>query len=117
MRTPILTVLLLVVAVAGPARAQDTLDPRRIFGSEICDVDGLTPPQCDCAWKFLEGRLKERELRVAMLLTAATSESSADLARKADQALDASNVSDRRRDELQSEISALTVEAEDACVR
>lgn len=117
MRTPILPVLVLAVAVAGPARAQDTLDPRRIFGSEICEVDGLTPAQCDCAWKFLQGRLKERELRVAMLLTAASSESSADLARKADQALDASNVSDRRRDELQSEISALTVEAEDACVQ
>lgn len=114
MRT--MTALLLGLAIATPAAAQqaDPLDPRRIFDSEICTIDGLTPAQCDCAWQFIQAKLKPRDLRIAMLLTAAGSES-VDLAKKADKALDGSSVSDRRRDELQSEISGLTVEAEDRC--
>ena len=51
-----------------------------------------------------------------MLLTASGSED-AETARKADQALDKSNASDKRRDELSSETSALVIEAEDACVK
>ena len=118
MRTSFIPVLLYVAAAAAPATAQqggaDPLDPRRIFDGEICQVDGLTAAECDCAWQFVQGKLNARDLRTAMLLTAAGSESS-DLAKKADKALDGSSVSDRRRDELQSEISALTVEAEDRC--
>lgn len=110
--------LLLALALGTPAVAQDggatDLDPRQLFDTEICQVDGLTPAQCECAWQFVQKKLSPRELRVAMLLTASGSEN-ADLARKADKALAGSTVPDRRKDELQSEISALTVEAEDAC--
>jgi hypothetical protein len=115
-----ITILLLAVAAGLPAAAQepsgDALAPRRIFAAEICQVDGLTPAQCDCAWQFLEGKLKPPDLRVAMLLTAANSDNS-QLARRATEALAGSQLGERQRDDLQSATSALTVEAEDRCSR
>ena len=51
-----------------------------------------------------------------MLLTASSSEDP-ETAKKADQALDKNNASDKRRDALASETSALVIEAEDACVK
>jgi hypothetical protein len=49
-----------------------------------------------------------------MLLTASGSED-AETARKADQALDKSNASDKRRDELSSETSALASKPRTLC--
>jgi hypothetical protein len=111
---PVLTLL----AVALPAGAQDAagdpLAPRRIFDAEICEVDGLTPAQCDCAWQLVQARLKPPDLRLAMLLTATASENG-QLARRATDALAAARLPQRRRDDLQASVSALTVEAEDRC--
>lgn len=115
-----ITVLMLTLAAGLPAAAQDAsgdaLAPRRIFETEICQVDGLTAAQCECAWQFLQGKLKAADLRVAMLLTAANSETS-QLARRANEALADSKLGDRQRDDLQASTSALTVEAEDRCSR
>jgi hypothetical protein len=89
---------------------------RATFDAEICKVDGLTAAQCDCAWKFMSEKLSASDLKLAMLLIASSSED-AETAKKADQALDKSNASDKRRDALASETSALVIEAEDACVK
>jgi len=103
-----------LVAAQEPA-ADDAAGPRGTFNTEICTVDGLTPAQCDCAWAFVSKKLSPGDLKLAMLLIASSSED-ADVARKADQALDKSNASDKRRDALASETSALVIEAEDACL-
>ena len=111
---------LALTLIAGIAAAQEPAAeggaPRATFDAEICKVDGLTAAQCDCAWTFLSGKLSASDLKLAMLLTASGSED-AETARKADQALDKSNASDKRRDSLSSETSALVIEAEDACVK
>lgn len=111
---------LALTLIAGIAAAQEPAAeggaPRATFDVEICKVDGLTAAQCDCAWNFLSGKLSASDLKLAMLLTASGSED-AETARKADQALDKSNATDKRRDELSSETSALVIEAEDACVK
>lgn len=101
---------------AAQAPAEDGGSPRATFDAEICKVDGLTAAQCDCAWKFLSGKLPAGDLKLAMLLTASSSDD-AETAKKADAALDKSNASDKRRDALASETSALVIEAEDACVK
>ncbi|MDP2323273.1 MAG: hypothetical protein Q8N51_04495 [Gammaproteobacteria bacterium] len=102
------------VAVSAQENPADS--PRGTFDAEICKVDGLTPAECDCAWKFLSDKLSASDLKLAMLLTASNSEN-AETAKKADQALDKSNASDKRRDALSSETSALVIEAEDACMQ
>jgi hypothetical protein len=118
--TPALISGLALTFLAGIAAAQepdaDGGAPRATFDAEICKVDGLTAEQCDCAWKFLSGKLSPGDLKLAMLLTASSSEDP-ETAKKADQALDKSNASDKRRDALSSETSALVIEAEDACVK
>lgn len=102
-------------AVSATAQ-QPVADPSRAtFDAEICAVDGLTAAQCDCAWTFISGKLSAGDLKLAMLLTASNSEN-AETAKKADQALDKSNASDKRRDTLSSETSALVIDAEDACM-
>lgn len=101
-------------AVIAQENAADS--PRGTFDAEICKVDGLTPAECDCAWTFLSGKLSASDLKLAMLLTASNSEN-AETAKKADQALDKSKASDKRRDALSSETSALVIEAEDACMK
>ena len=90
--------------------------PRATFDAEICKVDGLTPAQCDCAWKFVSGKLSASDLKLAMLLTASSSDD-AETAKKADAALDKSKPSEKRQDALSSEISALVIESEDACAK
>jgi hypothetical protein len=89
---------------------------RVTFDAEICKVDGLTPSQCDCAWKFVSGKLSAADLKLAMLLTASSS-NDPDTATKADAAIDKLKPSEKRQDALASEISALVIEAEDACVK
>jgi hypothetical protein len=111
---------LALTLIGGIAAAQEPEAeggaPRATFDAEICKVDGLTAAQCECAWKFLSGKLTPGDLKLAMLLTASNSDD-AETAKKADQALDKSNSSDKRRDALSSETSALVIEAEDACVK
>ncbi len=125
MRTiPALTLSLVAGLVAvwagslysGVAGAQDVEadNSRQTFNAEVCTVDGLTSTQCDCAWNFVSRKLSAGDLKLAMLLLASSS-SDAATAKKADQALDKSNASDKRRDSLASETSALVIEAEDAC--
>ena len=117
---PILALALALALAFGAstAIAQQPADdsPRATFDAEICKVDGLTDAECDCAWTFVSGKLSASDLKLAMLLTASNSEDK-DRAKKADQALDKSNASDKRRDALSSEISALVIEAEDACIK
>jgi hypothetical protein len=112
--------VLLLLVVNAPALSQeagtDPLAPRRIFDAEICQIDGLTQGQCDCAWKIVQSRLPAGDLRLAMLLTATASENG-QLARRAAEALDAAKLPQRRRDDLQASVSALSVEAEDRCSR
>ncbi|MEO7386287.1 MAG: hypothetical protein ABIX37_05065 [Gammaproteobacteria bacterium] len=108
-----------VAAAQGPAAdatgdAQEGGSPRATFDAEICKVDGLTSAQCDCAWKYLSGKLSPGDLKLAMLLTASSSEDK-ETARKAYQALDKNNASDKRKDALASEASGLVIEAEDSC--
>ena len=116
MTTIALTVVLALGGGAAIAQqpAQDA--SRATFDAEICQVDGLTAAQCDCAWTFVSGKLSASELKLAMLLTASNSENP-ETAKKADQALDKNNASDKRRDELSSEAAALVIEAEDACMQ
>jgi len=104
---------------SGMARADEPDDagggsPRSTFDAEICKVDGLTSAQCDCAWKFVSGKLSAGDLKLAMLLTASNSDNAA-TAKSADEALEKSKPSEKRQDSLSSEISALIIEAEDAC--
>jgi hypothetical protein len=114
MKTLALTVVLATGGGAAIAQEPAVDSPRATFDAEICKVDGLTPGECDCAWKFLSDKLSASDLKLAMLLTASNSEDT-ETAKKADQALDKSNASDKRRDALSSETSALVIEAEDAC--
>ena len=111
---PILALALGASAAIAQQPAADS--PRATFDAEICKIDGLTAAECDCAWTFLSGKLSAADLKLAMLLTASNSEDP-ERAKKADQALDKSNSSDKRRDALSSEASALVIEAEDACVK
>ncbi len=108
------------LALAGTlACAEDAAEgsgARGTFDTEICKVDGLTPAQCDCAWTFLSGKLSDSDIKLAMLLTASNSDD-AEVAKKADQALDKNKASDKRQDALSSETSALVIEAEDACAK
>ena len=106
--------LTLAGALAYAEDAAEAGAARSTFDAEICKVDGLTAAQCDCAFKFLAGKLSESDLKLAMLLTASSSDD-AEVSKKADQALDKSSASDKRRDALSSETSALVIEAEDAC--
>ena len=59
--TPALMSGLALTLVAGIASAQEPDAEggaaRATFDAEICKVDGLTAAQCDCAWKFLSGKL------------------------------------------------------------
>lgn len=119
--TTALTLSLALLFNAGLAAAQDAATdaaeggaPRATFDAEICKVDGLTPAQCECAWKFVSGKLSASDLKLAMLLTASASDNP-DTAKKADAALDKSKPSEKRQDSVSSEISALVIEAEDAC--
>jgi len=119
MRFMITIPLTVVLALGGgTAIAQQTASEssRATFDAEICQIDGLTPAECDCAWKFVSGKLSASELKLAMLLTASNSENP-ETARKADQALDKHNSSDKRRDAISSEVSALVIEGEDACMK
>ncbi len=114
-----LTLGLLLTLTGALASAADVAEggaARSTFDAEICKVDGLTAAQCDCAWKFLSGKLSESDLKLAMLLIASSSDD-AEVAKKADQALDKINASDKRQDALSSETSALVIEAEDACAK
>lgn len=118
---PALTLGLVLVLTGGRTTAEepDAADgsaARATFDAEICKVDGLTPAQCDCAWKFVSGKLSASDLRLAMLLTASSSDD-AETAKKADAALDKSKPPEKRQDAIASEISALAIESEDACVK
>lgn len=99
---------------AAQEPAADPGAPRATFDAEICKVDGLTAAQCDCAWAYLSGKLSPADLKLAMLLTASSSDDK-EIARKAYQALDKNSSTDKRRDALASESSALVIEAEDSC--
>lgn len=114
--TFVLTFVLALGGAAAIAEEAATDASRATFDAEICKIDGLTPAQCDCAWTFVSGKLSASDLKLAMLLTGSSSENP-ETAKKADQALDKSNASDKRRDALSSEASALVIEAEDSCVK
>ena len=104
------------LATADDQEAAEAGSSRATFDAEICKVDGLTPAQCDCAWKFVSGKLSASDLKLAMLLTASSSDDE-ETAKKADAALDKSKPNEKRQDAISSEISALVIEAEDACVK
>ena len=89
-------------------------NPRATFDAEICTVDGLTPSRCECAWKLISARLSPADLKLALLLTASNSENP-ETAKRADEALNKSNASDKRQDALSSEMSSLVIDVEDAC--
>lgn len=117
----IMLVALTALALAGPALADDdattsadTDSQRQTFNTEVCQIDGLKVAQCDCAWQFIVRKLPPKDLKLAMLLTASSSDN-AEVARKADEQLDKNSATDKRRDAVSSEISALIIEAEDAC--
>lgn len=97
-----------------PSVAQDADTPRAILTAEICTVDGLTATQCDCVWKTLSEKLSAADVRLGLLLVASNSDDPA-TARNADQQLDKMRASDKKKDTLSSEMSALVIEAEDAC--
>lgn len=105
---------LLFGSAVVPVVAQEGGSQRAILDAEICTVDGLTPAQCDCVWKYLTEKLSAQDLRLGLLLMASNSTDPA-TARNADQQLDKSNASDRKQDSVSSEMSALIIEAEDAC--
>ena len=111
--TSVMSAAALVLA-SGLASAQDASAPRATFDAEICKVDGLTPAQCDCAWAYLSSKLSAADLKLAMLLTASSSDNP-ETAKKADQAIDKAKVSEKRQDALASEAGALIIEAEDSC--
>ena len=111
------TLLAFASLSAGPAIAQDVgveAAQRSIFDTEICKVDSLDTRQCQRVWDFLKGKLPAADLRLGLLLVASNSDDSA-TAKKADDQLDKSNASDKRRDEISSEMSALIIDGEDAC--
>ncbi|MCL4791033.1 MAG: hypothetical protein KJ040_03170 [Gammaproteobacteria bacterium] len=108
---------LLALSGAGPVLAQDMSSDagqRAIFDAEVCKVDGLDERQCQCVWDYMKGKLKPADFKLGLLLVASNSDDSATV-KKADEQLDKSNASDKRRDELSSEMSALIIDAEDAC--
>lgn len=121
---PVSTLVLMLVgalalmATLVPAQAQQSVvdSPRATFDAEICKIDGLAAAECDCAWTYVSGKLSGADLKLALLLTASNSEDP-ETARKADIALDKSNASDKRRDTLASDFSAMVIDAEDACVK
>lgn len=107
----------LTLLLAGPVPAQEATDAgsdRATFDAEVCKVDALTAAQCDCAWKFITSKMSGQDLRLGMLLTASGSENE-ETARKADTQLDKMKISEKRQDAISSEISALIIEAQDAC--
>jgi hypothetical protein len=109
--------LALALLGTGPALAQETsaeATQRTVFDAEICKVDGLDARQCQCVWDYLQGKLKPADFKLGLLLVASNSDDSATV-KKADEQLDKSNASDKRRDEISSEMSALIIDAEDAC--
>ena len=110
-------VALLALSGAGPALGQDVSSEagqRAIFDAEVCKVDGLDDRQCQCVWDYMKGKLKPADFKLGLLLVASNSDDSATV-KKADEQLDKSNASDKRRDEISSEMSALIIDAEDAC--
>jgi hypothetical protein len=113
----VLAVLTVASFGAGPLLAQDASGEaaqRTIFDAEICKVDGLDARQCQCVWDYLKGKLKPADFKLGLLLVASNSDDSATV-KKADEQLDKSNASDKRRDQISSEMSALIIDAEDAC--
>jgi hypothetical protein len=113
----ILVALALASLGTGPVLAQEVSGDaaqRQVFDVEICKVDGLDARQCQCVWDYLQDKLKPADLKLGLLLVASNSEDSATV-KKADEQLDKSNASDKRRDEISSEMSALIIDAEDAC--
>lgn len=110
--------LALTLACAGPVLAQEADagggNEKSTFEAEVCKVDGLNAAQCECAWKFVTAKMSGQDLRLAMLLQASGSDN-AETAKKADAQLDKMKVSEKRQDAISSEISALIIEAEDAC--
>ncbi|MEZ5564326.1 MAG: hypothetical protein R3F24_01885 [Gammaproteobacteria bacterium] len=121
MRHTVVPVFALIAALAGvsalnSAQAQQSVvdSPRATFDAEVCKVDGLTTAECDCAWTYISGKMSAADLKLAMLITASNSQDPA-VSKKADIALDKSNASDKRRDTLASDTSALIIDAEDAC--
>lgn len=117
-RTVVLyAVLALASFGAGPVLAQDMkgdAGQRQVFDAEICKVDGLDERQCQCVWDYLKGKLSAGDFKLGLLLVASNSDDSATV-KKADEQLDKNNASDKRRDEISSEMSALIIDAEDAC--
>lgn len=109
--------LALASLTAGPVSAQDMgseTGQRSVFETEICKVDGLDARQCQCVWDFLKGKLSAADFKLGLLLVASNSDDSA-MVKKADEQLDKSNASDKRRDQISSEMSALIIDGEDAC--
>jgi hypothetical protein len=109
--------LALALLGTAPVLAQETsaeTAQRAVFDAEICKVDGLDARQCQCVWDYLQGKLKPADFKLGLLLVASNSDDSATV-KKADEQLDKSNASDKRRDEISSEMSALIIDAEDAC--
>jgi len=117
-RTGMLLAALVLASLGnGPVLAQDAggdTAQRAVFDAEICKVDGLNPGQCQCVWDYLQGKLKPADFKLGLLLVASNSNDSATV-KKADEQLDKSNASDKRRDEISSEMSALIIDGEDAC--
>lgn len=116
-RAGMLAALTLAAFAAGPVLAQEVSAEsaqRAVFDAEICKVDGLNAGQCQCVWDYLQGKLKPADFKLGLLLVASNSDDSATV-KKADEQLDKSNASDKRRDEISSEMSALIIDAEDAC--
>jgi hypothetical protein len=112
-----LAALALASLGTAPGLAQEVsaeAGQRAVFDAEICKVDGLDARQCQCVWDYLQGKLKPADFKLGLLLVASNSEDSATV-KKADEQLDKSNASDKRRDEISSEMSALIIDAEDAC--
>lgn len=110
------SVLAQEVPPPGPDDGSAADTTRVTFDTEICKVDGLKPAQCNCVWNFLSRKLSAADLRLALLLIASNSDDKA-VAKKADELLDKSNASDKRRDSLSSEAAALVIEGEDACAK
>ena len=116
-RAGILSAILVFASLsAGPVLAQDTGDTaqRTVFNAEICKIDGLDERQCQCVWDYLKGKLSATDFKLGLLLVASNSDDTATV-KKADEQLDKSNASDKRRDEISSEVSALIIDGEDAC--
>jgi hypothetical protein len=109
----------LLLAVAIPAAAQDApAEPdfiRSAFNAEVCKVDGLTDAQCNCAWQFLEKKLSPQDLKLGVLLAADNSEDK-ELRDKVVERIEKLNASEKRQDAMASEMAALIIEAEDACM-